>query len=45
MYLCEQLLFFVYCLRWTGRSVQSYEKWSFLVFLAGWVLFPMFLEQ
>ena len=37
--------YFVLWARLTGRSVQSYEKQSFLVFLAVWDLFPEILAK
>ena len=37
--------FFILWMGFPGRSVHSYEKWSFSVFMAAWILFRKFLGR
>ena len=37
--------YFIWWSRLVGSSARTYEKWSVLVFLAVWVLFPKFLGR
>ena len=41
----KKLFYLVLWSKLAGRSAQTYEKWSFFVFLVVWILFPKFLGR